>query len=84
MYEYNYSCLQTQQKRASDPITDGCEPLCGCRKLNSGPLEDQPVLLATESSLQPIRYIYQCITSRLFKNRLSCLNVRLIYTQEYY
>jgi hypothetical protein len=24
------SCLQTHQKRASDPITDGCEPPCGC------------------------------------------------------
>ena len=22
-------CLQTHQKRASDPITDGCEPPCG-------------------------------------------------------
>ena len=24
------SCLQTQQKRALDPITDGREPPCGC------------------------------------------------------
>ena len=23
-------CLQTHQKGASDPITDGCEPPCGC------------------------------------------------------
>jgi hypothetical protein len=23
-------CLQTYQKRALDPITDGCKPLCGC------------------------------------------------------
>jgi hypothetical protein len=46
-------CLQTQQKRASDPITDGCEPPCGCWNLNSGPLEEQSVLLTTESSLQP-------------------------------
>ena len=30
-------CLQTHQKRASDSITDGCEPLCGCWDLNSGP-----------------------------------------------
>jgi hypothetical protein len=41
------------QKRASDPITDGCEPSCGCWDLNSGPLEEQPVLLTTEPSLQP-------------------------------
>jgi hypothetical protein len=47
--------LQTQQKRASDPITYGCEPPCGCWKLNSGPLEEHPVLLTTEPSLQPHR-----------------------------
>jgi len=41
------------QKRASDPITDGCEPPCGCWELNSGPLEEQSVLLTTEPSLQP-------------------------------
>jgi hypothetical protein len=47
-------CLNTYQKRASDPITDGCEPPCGCWDLNSGPLEEQSVLLTTESSLQPL------------------------------
>jgi hypothetical protein len=46
-------CLQTHQKRASDLITDGCEPPCGCWDLNSRPLEEQPVLLITEPSLQP-------------------------------
>ena len=39
------------QKRASDPITDDCEPSCGCWKLNSGPLQEQPILLTTEPSL---------------------------------
>jgi hypothetical protein len=43
----------THQKRASDPITDGCEPPCGCWDLNSEPLEEQSVLLTTEPSLQP-------------------------------
>jgi hypothetical protein len=38
--------------RALDPITDGCEPPCGCWELNSGPLEEQSVLLTAESSLQ--------------------------------
>jgi hypothetical protein len=47
------SCLQTHQKRASDSITDGCEPPCGCWGLNSGPLEEQLELLTTEPSLQP-------------------------------
>jgi len=50
-------CLQTDQKKASDPITDGCEPPCGCWELNSGPLEEQSVLLTTEPSLQPTNLI---------------------------
>ena len=37
----------------SDPITDGCEPPCGCWELNSGPPEEQSVLLTAEPSLQP-------------------------------
>ena len=41
------------QKRAPDPITDGCEPPCGCWELNSGPLEEQAMLLTSEPSLQP-------------------------------
>jgi hypothetical protein len=45
--------LQTHQKRALDPIIDGCEPPCGCWELNSEPLEEQPVLLTAKSSLQP-------------------------------
>jgi hypothetical protein len=49
IYEY------TNQKRASNPITEGCEPPCGCWELNSGPLEEQSVLLITEPSLQPIK-----------------------------
>ena len=58
------SCLQTHQKRASDLITDGCEPPCGCWGLNSGPLEEQPVLLTAESSLQPSAMILKpCCTS---------------------
>ena len=47
------SCLQTHQKRALDPITVGCKPSCHCWELNSGPLEEQSVLLTTEPSLQP-------------------------------
>ena len=41
------------QKRVSDLITDGCEPPCGCWDLNSGPSEEQSMLLTTEPSLQP-------------------------------
>jgi hypothetical protein len=38
----------------SDSITDGCEPSCSCWELNSGPLEEQSVLLPTEPPLQPL------------------------------
>ena len=40
------------QKRASDPITDGCEMPCGYWKLNTEPLEEQTMLLTAEPSLQ--------------------------------
>ncbi|EGW01477.1 E3 ubiquitin-protein ligase NEDD4 [Cricetulus griseus] len=41
------------RKRAPDLIIDGCEPPYGCWELNPGPLEEQPVLLTSEPSLQP-------------------------------
>ena len=41
-------------RRALDPITVGCEPPCGCWKLNSDPLEEHSVLLTAEPSLQPM------------------------------
>ena len=44
------------QKRAPDLITDGCEPPCGCWELNSGPLEEQAMLLTAEPSLQPCTF----------------------------
>jgi len=50
---YVSTLLQTHQKRASDPITNDCEPPCGCWELNSGPLEEQSMLLTAEPSLQP-------------------------------
>jgi hypothetical protein len=48
------SCLQTHQKRMSDLITGDCEPTYGCWDLNSGPLEEQSVLLPTEPFRQPL------------------------------
>jgi hypothetical protein len=53
MYGSTLCSLQTHQKRALDPTTDGCEPPCGCWVLNSEPPEEQSVLLITEPSLQP-------------------------------
>jgi hypothetical protein len=55
LYVHEYcSCLQTHQKKASNPITDGCEPPCGGWELISGPLQEQSVLLTTEPSLQAL------------------------------
>ena len=53
MYTTFLPCMLACQKRAPDLLIDGCEPPCGCWELNSGPLEEQSVLLISESSLQP-------------------------------
>ena len=54
LYVYAYTvAVFRHMKRSSDPITDGCGPLCGCWELNSGPQEEQSVLLTSEPSLQP-------------------------------
>jgi hypothetical protein len=50
LYEYTVALLRDTR---IDPITDGCELPCGCWELNSGPLEEQSVLLTSEASLQP-------------------------------
>jgi len=53
-YSFLPACMPAGQKMTPDPITDGCEPPCGCWDfLNSGPLEEQSVLLTAEPSLQP-------------------------------
>ena len=48
------ACMFAGQKRAPDLIIDGCESQCSCWELNSAPLREQPVFLATEPSLQPL------------------------------
>ena len=81
-------------KRASDLITDACEPPRGCWDLNSGPLEEQLVLLTAEPSLQPrILFLFYfilcvCVQGLLFffgQDRISpyspslCLNLKSSY-----
>ena len=56
-----------QQKRASNLITDGCDPPCGCWDLNSGPSEEQSVLLTAEPSLQP-NFFSNFIKTKCFLN----------------
>jgi hypothetical protein len=51
VYEYTVTVFK-HQKRVLDPITDGSEPLCVFWELNSGPLEEQPVPLFSDPSLQ--------------------------------
>jgi hypothetical protein len=48
------ACTSECKKRASDHIIDGFEPPCGGWELNSGPSEEQPVLLTSEPFLQPV------------------------------
>jgi hypothetical protein len=59
MYVSTLSLSSDTPKEASDPITDGCEPPCGCWELNSGPLEEQPVLLSAEPSPLVLIFNYQ-------------------------
>ena len=54
------SCLQMYQKRASGLIMGGCKPPCVCWELNSGPSEEQSVLLPTEPSHQPHEEYFLC------------------------
>jgi hypothetical protein len=48
-YECEYPLASSDTpESATNPITDGCEPPCGFWELNSGPPEEQSVLLTTE------------------------------------
>jgi hypothetical protein len=55
---YESACIPACQKSALDHIVDGCELPFGSWELNSGPLEEQPVLSIAESSLQLYIWIY--------------------------
>jgi hypothetical protein len=63
-------------RRDSVIITDGCEPPCSCWDLNSGPSEEQSVLLTTEPSLQPAANVLKLsyLSSPLFFNLFILLN----------
>lgn len=52
-------CLCEPIRSTGTAIKDSCEPPYGCWQLNLGPLEEQPIFLNTEPSLQPqLRIIY--------------------------
>ena len=69
MYVSTLLLSSDTEKRASDPITDDCEPPCSCWELNSGSLEEQSVLLTTEPSLQPciLEFLTLCSHSHVRK-----------------
>ena len=45
-------CVCKIVRSSESRVTDSCELPCGCQELYLGPLEEQPVLLTTEPSLQ--------------------------------
>jgi hypothetical protein len=65
--------LQRCKKRASDPITNGCEPPCGCWELNSRPLEEQSVLL-TDDHLSSPQGIYLNIIKAIYNKPRDNIN----------
>jgi hypothetical protein len=63
-------------KKASDLIIEGCELSCGCWELNSGSLEEQPVLLKSEPSLQDMGYVIKT-TSYLPSNESEQFKIKM-------
>lgn len=56
VYNMHALCSQRPEEGIEAPgteILDGCEPLCGCWEMNLASLEEQPVNVTTELSLQP-------------------------------
>lgn len=51
-----HDCVAVEARRErtvpENGVTDSGEPPCECREMNPGPLEEHPVLLITEPSLQ--------------------------------
>ena len=78
MYSILPVCTPAGQKRAPDLITYGCEPPCDCWELNSGPLEQQPVLLTSEPSLQSL--VWE--VSKTLSGRCQILSQRIFATDQ--
>jgi hypothetical protein len=62
-------------------VTDGCEPPCGCWDLNSGPLEEQSVLLTAEPSNQPPHSVF--LNSSCLAGSSNSYTSRLEYQTKY-
>ena len=73
-YVYKCSiCIDNfMPEEASEPTINGCEPPCGYWELNSGPLEEQPVRLTSEPSVQPQNWVFMfCLEMDLVHARCS-------------
>jgi hypothetical protein len=66
----------------SDPITDGCEPPCGCWDLNLGPLEEQSVLLPAEPSRQPYKQYSWYISTHSTDSKWAATLPQFTYNKE--
>jgi hypothetical protein len=70
--------MSLHQKRASDSVVDSYEPLCGYRELNSGTLEEQPVSLTAEPSLQPGLTFFSVVWLKTLSALVSLLGTRAL------
>lgn len=82
-YVYGYSvcvwCVQMSEEtvRFSEvEVTGICEPLHRCWEFNTGPLEEQHVLLDTEPSLQPLAVSY-IREQAIIKKSLNCVSKKI-------
>jgi hypothetical protein len=55
-HTHTFTVFRHTRRGYQIPFTDSCKTLCGCWELNSGPLEEQSLLLTSEPSLQPELY----------------------------
>jgi hypothetical protein len=65
IHKYSIADFRRTRRGLSDLITGGNEPPCGYWDLNSGPSEEQSVLLPTEPSRQPTTYVFITNTSSI-------------------
>ena len=60
IYKYTVVVFRCTRKGCQISLWGGCEPPCGCWNLNSGPSEEQSVLLPVEPSCQPRDIYFSC------------------------
>ena len=87
--KYTVAVFRHPRKGCQVSLQDGCEPPCGSWDLNSGPSEDQSVLLTDKPSLQP-KFLLLILNPDLRKEMLLLKNtvvhtvVSLLYPEKPY